>query len=205
MDKDEQIRSLREQLADAEKKLGPLTETAAKGVARADSAEATIHTLRGEITELRSQIAAAATVVETEAVRVQMTRADAAEAELRRREDTIDARIEERVSLERKAAVVMPDLKMRGMSERQIWSTIVKRLDANADIGAGLSDAYLQGKFDSLLDQYARNARAHRSIGDVIIQHQAAREDQYESDIAKKREAYRNQGLAPLPNSTRRA
>ena len=203
MDKDELIRSLRQQLADAEAKLGPLTERAAQGVARADSAEATIHTLRGEITELRSQIASAATVVETEAIRAQMRRADEAEAELRRREDAVRPMIEARVTLERRAAVVMPELNMRGMNEREIWSTIVKRLDANADISASMSDAYLQGKFDSLLDQYARTARSHRAIGDVIIQNQQNREDQHEAELEKKRKEYRNQGLAPLPNSRR--
>lgn len=203
MDKDEQIRSLREQLAAAEAKLGPLIEKAAQGVARADSAEATIHTLRGEMTELRSQIASAATVVETEAVRTQMRRADEAEAELKRREDSIGALIQTRVQLERKAAVVMPDLKMNGMAEREIHATIVKRLDANADISAGVSDAYLQGRFDSLLEQYARTARAHQSIGDVIIRHQQTREDQVEADLDKRRREYRNQGTAPLPNSSR--
>lgn len=201
MDKDEQIRSLRDQLAAAESKLGPLTERAAKGEARADAAEAAISTLRDEIGGLQTQIASAATVMETDAIRREAARADALEKELQRREDSIEGLIEERVALERKAAIIMPDLNMRGMPPRQIWATVIRRLDAQADISQGMSDAYLQGKFDSLLDQYNRNARSHRTISDVIVQHQQNRADQVEGELDAKRKAWRNMGNLPLPNS----
>ncbi len=203
MDKDEQIRSLREQLAAAEAKLGPLGERATGSVARADAAEATVHTLRSEITELRSQLAAAAQVIETDAIRREATRADAAEATIRRRDSELPGLVKARVALERKAAVVLPDVDLSTVPQREIWATVVKRLDASADIGSGVSDAYLEGRFDSLLDLHKRNARAHNTISEVVDRAQRERADQGESEFEKQRAAYRNRGSEPLPNSVR--
>lgn len=201
MDKDEQIRSLREQLAAAEAKIGPLTERAERGASRADMAEATVHTLRGEITELRSQIASAATVIETEAIRREKQRADAAEARLSQHESSFSDRVTARVALERKAAVVLGDRSLAGVPEREIWGTVVKRLDASAEIGSNVSDSYLEGRFDSLLESHHRNARAHRLISDVVAQHQQQRADAEEQTLEQRRAAYRNRGNEPLPNS----
>lgn len=201
MDKDEMIRSLRDQLAAVETKVAPLQDRAAKSEARADAAEAHVQTLRGEIDELRSQISAAATVVETDAIRKETARADALETELRKREDSIAGLVEARVTLERKASVVLPDANFRGLSARDIWSTVVRRLDSRADIGPGVSDAYLEGRFDALLEQHARNARAHRNISDIVAETITVREDKETKTLTEERQAYRNRGVAPLPNS----
>lgn len=201
MDDKELIRSLREQVTALEAKLVPATEKAAKGEARADAAEATVLTLRGEITELRSQIAGAADAMETEAIRREVARADALEKELRVREDSISGLVEERVALERKAAVVLQDVSFRGMPARQIWATVVKRLDSAADIGPSISDAYLEGRFDSLLDMHARNARSHRQLSDVITETSRTREDKETKTLEEQRREFRNRGNAPLPNS----
>lgn len=201
MDKDEQIRSLREQLAAAEGKLAPLSEQATRSVARADAAEATTHTLRGEIGELRAQIASAATVLETEAIQREKNRADAAETKLQARLDGMDELVAARVMLERKAAVVLPDVKLANMPARQIHATVVKRLDAQADIGSGVSDAYLEGRFDSLLELHSRNARSLQTISDVVNSSHRAREDADTKSTEQSRAAYRNRGNEPLPNS----
>ncbi len=197
MDLQEQIRSLKEQLAAAEAKLPPALDAATKEAQRADSAEATIKTLRGEIGELRAQIDAAAQVVETAAIRREKTRADAAEAEVKRRDDAFKAALDARVGLERTAAIIMPDLNMRGMTDRQIVTTIVKRLDANQACGPEVSDAYLRGRFDSLIDRHKENARSLQRVSDVVSQQQQERVDSLE----EQRKKFRAQGLEPLPNS----
>ena len=198
MDKDEQIRSLKEQLAVAEARLTPVVDAARKDSVRADSAEATIKTLQEENSALRAQIAAAAQVIETEAIKREKVRADSAELALRQVGDQQAAAIEARVALERKAAVVMPDLNMRGISDRQIIATVVKRLDAQQDIGPSVSDAYLQGRLDSLLQLHERNARDLQRVGDIVNNTQ---NEQRADSLEEKRRELRNQGTAPLPNS----
>lgn len=197
MDKDEQIRSLKEQLAAAEAKLAPLATTATRETARADAAEATVDTLRKESEDLRAQIASAAQAVETAAVLREKVRADAAEAEVRNRADAFEPAVEARVALERRAAVVMPELNMRGMPERTIISTIVKRLDAQQDTSTKVTDAYLRAKFDTLIDLHERHARGLQRVSDVISQQNEQRTDSLE----ERRRALRNQWQEPLPNS----
>lgn len=202
MDKDEQIRSLKEQLAAAEAKLIPLTTAARTDSARADTAEATIATLRSENTELRAQIASAAQVVETAAVAREKTRADSAEQALRDSNADFDTRVAQRVALERKAAVVMgPEYRMDGVPNREVLATVVRRLDAQQDTSAKVTDAYLQGRFDSLLDLHNRNARSLQRVGDVIAQQDERGRETRTDSLEEKRAAMRKQGTEPLPNS----
>lgn len=197
MDPNEQIRSLKEQLAAAEAKLAPISDAATKNSARADSAEANVVTLRKENDDLRAQIAAAAVTVETAAVVREKVRADAAETALRSRDDAMAAAVEARVALERKAAVVMPDLNMRGIPDRQIIATIVKRLDASQETGPSVTDAYLTGRMDSLLDLHARNARSLTTVSEIIKHQHEERADSLEEQRRKMRDQWRE----PLPNS----
>jgi hypothetical protein len=197
MDPQEQIRSLKEQLAAAEAKLPPAMDAAHKEAVRADGAEATIKTLRSEISELRSQIQAATQVVETEAIKREKVRADAAEVEVRRRDEQFKAALDARVGLERTASIIFPDLNMRGMSDREIVTTVVKRLDAQQPCGPEISDAYLRGRFDSLIDLHKRNARSLQQLGSVITQDNKERAD----SLDEQRRKFRAQGLEPLPNS----
>jgi hypothetical protein len=198
MDPDEQIRSLKSQLAAAEAKLNPLEDAAKKQQARADQAEARLDTATKENVELRAQIAAAATVVETEAIKREKIRADEAESRLRRADELFEAAVDARVDLERKAATVMgPGFAMRQVPERQIIATVVKRLDAQADTSPKVTDDYLRGRFESLIELHARNARSTQNLGSVIT----AQNEQRADDLEDKRREMRNWGNAPLPNS----
>jgi hypothetical protein len=91
----------------------------------------------------------------------------------------------------------MPELNMRGMPERTIIATIVKRLDAQQDTSTAVTDAYLRAKFDTLIDLHQRHARALQRVGDVINHENTQRTDSLE----EKRRAMRNQWQEPLPNS----
>ncbi len=204
MDKDEQIRSLKEQLSAAEAKLGPIAEAATKAERRADTAEARLDTINKENTELRAKIAAAATEVESAAITRERTRADAAEQALRARNDEFEGLIADRVDLERKVSVVMgPDFRTARVPARELLATAVRKLDAEQDTGPKVSDMYLRARFDALLDLHNRNARSLQHVSDIISRHDAAARDQARQDdsIEAKRAAMQRQGYEPLPNS----
>lgn len=204
MEKDEQIRSLKEQLVAAEAKLGPVAERAKSAETRADTAEARLDTVNKENIELRAKIAAAATEVESAAITRERTRADAAEQALRARNDEFEGLVADRVDLERKVSVVMgPEFKTARIPARELLATAVRRLDAQQDTSAKVSDIYLRARFDALLEQYNRNARSLQSVGDIITRHDTAARDQQRQDdsIEAKRIAMRRQGYEPLPNS----
>lgn len=201
MDPQEQIRSLKAQLAETEAKLKEHETAVVRNAARADSADATVETLRKENGDLRAQIAAAANVVETEAIVREKLRADEAEAKVRKFDDAFDSAVKERVTLERRASVVMgPEFRMDGLAPRDIMATVVKRLDAQADTSTKVSDAFLAGRFESLIDLHARNARSGQRVADIITEHNVARVD----EIDAKRKAYRERWREPLKSGARK-
>lgn len=204
MDKDEQIRSLKEQLSAAEAKLGPIAERATSAERRADTATAQLDTVNKENTELRAKIAAAATEVESAAISRERTRADAAEHALRTRNDEFEGLVADRVDLERKVAMVMgPEFATSRIAARELLATVVKRLDSQQDVSAKVSDVYLRARFDALVDLHNRNARSHQTIGDMLSRHDSVqREQRADNDsIEAKRAAWQRQGYEPLPNS----
>jgi hypothetical protein len=197
---DEQIRSLKAQLAEMSAKLVPLESAKTQAAQRADAADARVVTLTQENNDLRAQIASAAVEVETTALKAKQIRIDELEATVSRHDELFGAAVEARVELERKAAVVMgPEFGMRGLPDRQIVATVVKRLDAQQDTSPKVTDAYLRGRFDSLVELHARNARSSQRVGDLITQQNQQRAD----DLEERRAAYRNPGLEPLPNDPR--
>lgn len=198
MTPEEQLRSLREQLTAAEAKLTASTSSAQEHARRADAAEARVVTLAQEIEALRAQIASAAEVRETEAIARERTRADEAESRVRQYGDRFASAVAARVALERKASMVMgADYRLDGLSDREILSTVVKRLDARADVSASVSDAFLAGRFESLIELHNRTARDLGRMGEVIRVETPSRVDALEEERAK----YRNQWQEPLPNS----
>lgn len=200
MDPDEQIRSLMAQLAAAEAKLAPVEDAAKKQQARADALDAKIVTLSQENSDLRSQIAAAATAVETDAIKREKRRADAAEDKIRRFDDGFKAAVAARVALERKAGIVMgPEFRLDDLAERDICATVVKRLDAQADTSAAVTDAFLAGRMESLIELHARNARSQQRVGDLINVEHEKRAD----SLDEKRRELRDQWKQPLPNDSR--
>lgn len=202
MEPEEQIRSLKAQLAAAEAKLPPLTDAAKKETTRADTAEARLATVNAENTELRARIAAAATEVETAAITRERTRADSAEQALRVRNDSFAEEVAARVDLERQVSVVMgPDFRTGGVPARELMATVVRRLDANQDTGPKVSDTYLRARMDSLIDLHNRNARSLQRVGDIISRQDAEQRETREDSIEAKRAAMRRQGSEPLPNS----
>ncbi len=198
MDIEELNRSLKHDLDEATKLAGERKDSLDLVTVERDTAKANADTLAKENSVLRAQIAASATALETEAIVREKTRADAAEAKVTRFDETFRAAVTARTKLERKAAVVLGTVRLDDLSDREIQETVIKRLDAQADI-AGVSDAYMAGRFESLVEERARHARSQQNVAEVLNAHTQQRAD----DLETKRAKFRNQGLEPLPNDIR--
>jgi hypothetical protein len=92
-------------------------------------------------------------------------RADKAEAS-RMDEAAVQARVKARVDLERKAGALLDtETKLDGMSDRDIRVAVVKHVDG-VDIAADKSDAYVEARFDAVVD---RSAKADASLESARI------------------------------------
>lgn len=206
MDPEEQIRSLKAQLAESEKVMKERTDALTEQTARADRAEAAVKTHEDTINELSTKLEAGAEALETQAIREQAERADAAEAQIREFDQRFDRAVQERTAIIRRAMMVMgPDFNPDSMTNREIQAIVVKRLDSAADVSSKQTDAYLSGRFDSLVELHGKTARSLTRAGAAISGNTSARTDSTTASRADAREerknAWRNQWREPLPNS----
>lgn len=192
----EALRSVSAQLAEVEAKTKALeTERDAQKL-RADTAEGRLQDSQKQISDLQTQVAAQAAAVETEAIKREKTRADAAEEKIRNFDAAFEARVAERVALETTAGVIMgPDFKCKGLDDRQIMATVVKRLDADADVSQGVEIGILRGRFLAATDRHAAGARALGRVAAITASAAA------EGKRIDRRDAKRNAWKKPLPNS----
>lgn len=163
------LRSLEAQRAAAAADAQSATTRANAETLRADTAEGKIAVLEGQIAELRALIAAGATAAETDAINRERTRADAAERAVAAFDETFAARVAERVALERKATIVIPDLRMDNMTDRDVMAAVVKRLDANADISAGVADGIIRGRFLASTERHASHAQSIARVTEIAM------------------------------------
>ncbi len=197
-DPSEALRSLETQRADAATRATTAESDAATEKLRADTAEGKIIELENEITELRTTIAAGASSVETEAVTREKTRADSAEELVRQFDAKHETRVRARVALERKAWTVMgPDFRMDDMDDRQIQASVVKHLDASADVSAMVPEGVICGRFLALTERHDSSARSLARVSE--IQASTTRVDAREEARATKRDSWKQ----PLPNAAR--
>jgi hypothetical protein len=207
MDTEEQIRSLKQQLAEATKVAEQRRDALDQATTRADRAEGQVTTLAADVADLTSRIAAGATAAETEAIREQAQRADAAESKVLMFEERLDAAAQERADLIVDARTVMGDtFNHRAMSNRDIKAILVKRLDSKAEVGESVSDATLTGRLESLLDVHRRSARSlTRAETTITGNRREVRTDAADGETTRegRQSAWRNQWKHPLPNSQR--
>lgn len=205
MDAEEQIRVLKAQLAESEKLAAQRTQELTTAVERGDRAEATIKTLEEAGRELEAKLAAGAHAMETQAIREQAERADRAEETVRNNAERFDSAVRERTGVIRRAMVIMGDeFNPDRMTNREIQSIVVKRLDAAADISAKVTDAYIAGRFDSLVELHQKTARSLTRASSVLTT-TASRADRADAngqdDRVKRADNWRNQWKQPLPSS----
>lgn len=205
MDPEEQIRSLKAQLAESEKTAVERKDAIDTQTARADKAEATVTALEGRVSELTTIIDAGSVAAETEAIRLQAERADAAEATIAQFEKNLADAVTKRTSIIRKATAVMGDeFDPDAMSNRQIHAVVVRRLDAKADITDSVTDASLEGSFDALVSLRGKAARSLTRAASVLTTGANAGTQADRADSAQERgSAWRNQGREPLTGASR--
>lgn len=193
---EEQVRALKAQLVDAEKKLGDQAIVLSTAQTRADSADAKLKTSEERIVELEQKLAAGASAIETEAVAAQATRADAAEKELAELKKNRETDIRNAAEVRVKAITVMgPEFRVDGMTERAIQSTVIKKFAPKEDTGDAVSNAYIAQRFDSLVDAHGKNARSLTRISDAVKNGpvlQQTRNDSLETREGRA-DAWRNQ------------
>ena len=168
---DDALRSLEAQRADAAKIAETETARANTEKARADQLEGKVIELEKALTELQTQIANNAVATETAAITKEAQRADAAEKKVAQFDATLNERVNARVALVTKAAVVLGhDFRMDGLSDRDIMAATVKKLDPSADISEQVSDGVIQGRFLAATERHASSARSIARAAEVTSQ-----------------------------------
>lgn len=196
MDPQETIRSLNAQLADAAAARDTEKARADSEKLRADTAEGKLIEAERDKSSLRVQLDAQATAAETAAVKRERERADAAELKVAKFDEKFEERVQARAELERKAGIVMgADYTMKGVPDREIMATVVKRLDAQADVGDGVEIGVITGRFLAATDRFAAGARALADLAEATVAADAGvvRTDRQAERMKRNR--------APLPNS----
>jgi hypothetical protein len=185
---------------------------AVKEKERADSAETArdiergrIATLEGDMAQLRIQIAAGASAVETAAVLREKTRADSLQEQVNRFDEIREKELRARTSVMLDGALVCgSDFRMDDLSVGDIRRAIVKRLDSTADIGKDVPDGVITGRCQQLVEGFKRNARSHAAISIALGAQQHANQEQVRTDSKEQRlKEFRSQGLKPLANDIR--
>jgi hypothetical protein len=196
MTADEQVRALKLQLDESKKESSQRKDALDAATATSEASRAKIATLEGEVARLSGQLAAGATAMETEAIAKQAGRADAAETELAKLKAEREPDIRKAAEVRIKAMAMMgADFRVDGMKDRAIKSVVIKRFAANEDVGEAVSDAYIDARFDSLVESRMANARSLTRAGEVLAQpvKPEARLDSREA----RAKAWREQALNP--------
>lgn len=166
---EEQVRALKLQLDDANKTLAERKDSLDTATTERDAANGKIKTLGEEVENLKAKLAAGSTAMETKAITEHAARADAAEAKLKKLEDSRTADIRRASELRLKAQVVMgAEFRCDGKTDRDIQIAVIKRFQPREDIGEAQSDAYVASRFDSLVEAHMQNARSLTRAGEVL-------------------------------------
>lgn len=152
MDKDEQIRLLKLELAKA-------TETATKAVGdlqvrtdERDKLDAQLKVAKEEHGKLQVRLDAGIDASATEQVKEIQVRLDSALGENVKLKESVPALVRRRASLIAKSRAVMgDDYRADSIDDRAIMEAGILRLDPKADI-KGQSDAHVEARFDALYD-----------------------------------------------------
>jgi uncharacterized protein len=192
----EQIRSLGAQLAEAEAKLKQAETRADSEKLRADTAEGRAQQIERDAEELRVKANAAQAAVDTAALQEANKRADTLQVRVDSFDKDFEKRVRERATLERKASVVMGDgFRMDALSDREIMATVVKHLDASADVSNGVADGVILGRFQTMCERHDAQARSYARASEVLAENTRR-------DAAQTREQKRHEpGRKPLPST----
>lgn len=172
----EQIRLLTVRADEADRVASERRDAIERTTRESDGLRAELATARERIATLEAQAAAGASALETAAIGEQRRRADAAERELSELRSGQPAQIRQRAGLIAKAqAVLGPDFRADGLTDREILVAGLRRLRPKEDVGPSVSHDYLQRRFDSLVEERATySASLGRASEALTIRQDAA-------------------------------
>lgn len=190
------LRSLEAQRSDAEQRATAAVADAAAQKLRADTAEGKLIELQKQLDEALAKNTEASQAFETEVLAKEKQRADAAEDQVKQFDARFDAAVKSRVSLERRAAVVLgPEFRMDDLSDRQIMASVVSKLDSTADVSDKIDDGIIKGRFLAITERHASTARDLARVAEITAA-QPHRDSKAERD-QKQRDAW----MQPLPTN----
>lgn len=135
---------------------------------RADELTGENKQLKARVTELEGLVASGAQAAESEKVKDLQTKLDEANGKISAFEQALEKRADERSTLRIEAARHLgPQVRIDGMTDRQVHEAVVKRLDASADVKAP-SDAELRGQYNALIASAARNVASQNAIAEIL-------------------------------------
>ena len=205
MDLEEQVRLLKDQLAEATRLNQSRQDAADSSQHRAEKAEAAVAPYKERIAELEQIIAEGATTAETSAISRERSRADEAEAAIRLFDERFERGVRDRSNLMHRAGLVMgAAFRMDDLNERQIHEAVIRRLDSKVSV-KGESDSFVAGRFETLLDLRNRTAQSLTRLTEEIVTHNRTDgEDRRGPDAkAQRLKEFRDQWKKPLPNDIR--
>lgn len=194
IDANEALVALEAQRLDAVNNLEIARKDASDQKTRADVAEGKVIELQKALDEATAKNAAASKAFETEVLAKETARADSAERLVADFNSKFAAAVSARVSLERRAVVVMgSDFRMDDMTDRQIMAAVVTKLDHTADVSDKVEDGIINGRFLTITDRHASTARELAAIAQANVSAQRA--------DAKSAAAKKPSWMEPLPTN----
>lgn len=143
--------------------------------------------------EAERLLADGAAKAESEALKKERERADAADGKVRELEAAFKSSVRSRSQLEREAVIVLgTGFRLDDLTDRQVRDAVCKRLDASLDTKT-IGDAEMVGHYSQLIRRHAANAESQARVGEILGRNtHSARADE-QNERAKREDARRNQ------------
>lgn len=169
MEPAEQIGLLKVRLDAVEKQSRERTDALDGANKRADAAEAALKTSNERVGQLETKIKAGASALETQAIKTERERADAAANALDVLKESMPTLVRERCDSIMKATAIFGDeYRADGKTDREIRVDVIKKLRPKEDVSASVSDATIRSRCDSLVEDRMRTARSLASIEETV-------------------------------------
>lgn len=178
MDKDEQIRLLTQQLAEAKSRAESAESNLKTRADEGEAVKAKLETAEGNLKAAQARLDAGAAAAEGEAVKEKQARIDELEAEIAAMRKDFPVKVRERATRVMRAQAVLGDkVRADAMDDRTLLEEGIRRFEPSVKIDKTTTDAYLQARFDSLYESRAASATSLKraSVDMAVIRTDAAK------------------------------
>lgn len=158
MDKDEQIRLLNQQLAEAKERATKSESDLKVRTDERDAATGKLAEAEKLAKETQTRLDSGLAVAETEKVKEMQTRLDQANEKIVSLEKSVPLLVRKRATLVTRARAIMgDDYRADAIDDRAIWEAGIRRFDPKAEL-AKESDAHVEARFDALYESRVATA-----------------------------------------------